>query len=83
MHKTRLDRYGSPIEKLKGEVGEKFKNVTTEANYCGDCYGAREGCCNSCEAVRLAYQEIGWSFSSPEKITQVIGFNLVCQGRLC
>jgi hypothetical protein len=30
------------------------------ADYCGPCYGAREGCCNSCDDVRTAYIAKGW-----------------------
>jgi hypothetical protein len=30
------------------------------ADYCGPCYGAREGCCNSCDEVRGAYVAKGW-----------------------
>ncbi len=51
-----------------------------DPNYCGDCYGGDpkiteenpKGCCNTCEAVREAYQRKGWSFSSPDNIDQCI-----------
>ena len=75
--KTRLDDKGVPLpasasrdrqselEKMKAQRG---------ADYCGSCYGGLEpesGCCNSCEDVRQAYVNRGWSFSNPDSIDQV------------
>jgi hypothetical protein len=33
-----------------------------QAGGCGNCYGAREGCCDSCQQVRDAYAAAGWHF---------------------
>lgn len=43
-------------------------------DYCGSCYGGIEpegGCCQTCEDVRQAYLNRGWSFSNPQTIDQV------------
>jgi 7-cyano-7-deazaguanine synthase in queuosine biosynthesis len=43
-------------------------------NYCGSCYGGVEpanGCCQTCEEVRQAYLDRGWSFQNPDAIEQV------------
>ncbi|KAI8915957.1 endoplasmic reticulum vesicle transporter-domain-containing protein [Gorgonomyces haynaldii] len=69
MHKTRLDANGRVIDKQLIEIGEQFKNSTS--GECGDCYGARPGCCNTCEEVRVAYQEQGWSFDV-ESVAQCV-----------
>ena len=65
-HKHRLSKDGIPI-------GEKFlapKKLNTTLkplppDYCGSCYGAvtngKPKCCNSCESVRKAYGDKGWS----------------------
>lgn len=41
---------------------------------CGNCYGAGKPgtiCCNSCEAVKTAYQQSGWRFM-PQNIAQCV-----------
>ncbi len=42
--------------------------------YCGSCYGGvppESGCCQTCDQVRTAYFDRGWSFSNPDNIEQV------------
>jgi len=50
-------------------------NEQRSADYCGSCYGGLttrgDGCCNSCDEVRQSYINRGWSFNSPESISQV------------
>jgi len=44
-------------------------------DYCGSCYGGVEpenGCCNTCEEVRQAYLNRGWSFGNPDSIDQCV-----------
>ncbi|KAJ5070557.1 endoplasmic reticulum-golgi intermediate compartment protein [Anaeramoeba ignava] len=36
---------------------------------CLSCYGAKEGCCNTCDSVKAAYFQRGWLFD-PKKISQ-------------
>jgi endoplasmic reticulum-Golgi intermediate compartment protein 3 len=75
--RTRLDRNGVPlpearITQLESEIVKQ--NAPMADGYCGSCYGGQEpegGCCNSCEAVREAYVNRGWSFSNPDSIEQV------------
>uniref|UniRef100_A0A0K0FDJ3 Endoplasmic reticulum-Golgi intermediate compartment protein 3 n=1 Tax=Strongyloides venezuelensis TaxID=75913 RepID=A0A0K0FDJ3_STRVS len=47
-------------------------NATTPLppNYCGSCYGASTGCCNTCDEVREAYQLRGWSIQNLDNIEQ-------------
>ncbi|KAJ6477317.1 Sec1 family-domain-containing protein [Mycena vitilis] len=74
--KARLDTQGKPVPnavsaELKNDL-EKM-NAGTDPNYCGSCYGGLEpegGCCNTCEQVRTAYVNRGWSFSNPDAIEQ-------------
>jgi len=50
-------------------------NEQKAADYCGSCYGGQEpegGCCNTCEDVRQAYVNKGWSFTNPDGIEQCI-----------
>ncbi|KAJ3238486.1 Endoplasmic reticulum-Golgi intermediate compartment protein 3 [Chytriomyces hyalinus] len=83
MMKSRLSPTGQHIEAEKGVIGEKHENPPTatttgavaDPNYCGDCYGGVKppnGCCNTCEDVRKAYTEKGWSFDKPEGIAQCV-----------
>ena len=75
--KTRLDTTGAPIPNShSAELRNKLDvmNDQTKDNYCGSCYGGvvpASGCCNTCEEVRQAYVNKGWSFSNPDSIEQV------------
>ncbi|KAI8800756.1 endoplasmic reticulum vesicle transporter-domain-containing protein [Cladochytrium replicatum] len=84
MFKVRLDNAGRAITKEKGSLGpnkeseavEKAKNITSAPGYCGSCYGGQppeSGCCNTCDEVRRAYLEKGWSFTNPEEVEQCVG----------
>jgi hypothetical protein len=74
--KMRLDEHGKMVPnsastELRNDV-EKMSQ-TKDPNYCGSCYGGMEpegGCCNTCEDVRTAYVNRGWSFSNPDSIDQ-------------
>jgi hypothetical protein len=75
--KVRLDRSGKEVPgshtaDLSADV-EKLSHTKKEG-YCGSCYGGLEpesGCCNTCEDVRMAYVNRGWSFTNPDAIEQV------------
>jgi len=74
--KSRLDSEGRPIRhaisaELKNDL-EKI-NESRGSDYCGSCYGGVEpegGCCQTCDDVRTAYMNRGWSFSNPEAVEQ-------------
>lgn len=75
--KARLDEKGV---RVPSAVSVELKNDLDKINsahdpdYCGSCYGGLEpegGCCNTCEDVRQAYVNRGWSFSNPDAIEQV------------
>jgi len=74
--KLRLDHLGHDIPnshnaELKSEV-DKLGSAKEPGN-CGSCYGGLEpesGCCNTCEEVRTAYVNRGWSFANPDAIEQ-------------
>ncbi|KAI0826786.1 Sec1-like protein [Trametes gibbosa] len=76
--KTRLDERGTAIPttvitELQNDL-DKI-NSQREGGYCGSCYGGVEpegGCCNTCEDVRLAYVNRGWSFNRPDSIEQCV-----------
>lgn len=76
--KTRLDSRGVPvptskITDLRNDVDRL--NEQRQAGYCGSCYGGiapENGCCNTCEEVRQAYVNRGWSFNSPDAIAQCV-----------
>lgn len=68
-----------PILSRVNEIEEVCKGLTKEeaeqGKPCGSCYGAlnqdnNQYCCNSCEAVRLAYAVKEWGFFDGEKIEQ-------------
>jgi len=63
---------GSRTTDLKNDV-EKHQE-SQDPNYCGSCYGGKppneSGCCNTCEEVRTAYTNKGWSFTNPDRIEQ-------------
>ena len=49
-------------------AAEKATAVAEPA--CGDCYGARAGCCNSCAEVREAYDRRRWALPDIDSIAQ-------------
>lgn len=75
--KTRLDDRGREVpnsrsSELKNDLDKM--NEQKGEGYCGSCYGGTEpegGCCQTCEDVRQAYVNRGWSFSTPDAIEQV------------
>ena len=75
--KTRLDEHGKPVEhatitELQNDLDRL--NEQRQNGYCGSCYGGVEpesGCCQTCDEVRQAYVNRGWSFNRPDSIEQV------------
>ncbi|KAG2071369.1 endoplasmic reticulum-derived transport vesicle ERV46 [Suillus decipiens] len=71
--KTGMDIPASREQDLRNEVD---KLAEQRANgYCGSCYGGQapeSGCCNTCEEVRQAYINMGWSFGNPDDIKQCV-----------
>jgi len=79
MVKTRLDAQLKRIEdaSMSNELKSELEKVAKQRGegYCGSCYGGVEpenGCCNTCEDVRQAYLNRGWSFANPDAIEQCI-----------
>jgi hypothetical protein len=80
--KQRLDRNGKNISEARPEKQEinvrnasAASEVSTAADAaqtkkCGSCYGAVEGCCNTCDEVREAYQLRGWQIEDITTIEQ-------------
>ncbi|KAJ7175975.1 Sec1 family-domain-containing protein [Mycena filopes] len=74
--KARLDTTGNPVPNaVSAELSNDLDKINSakDPDYCGSCYGGLEpenGCCNSCEDVRTAYVNRGWSFSNPDAIEQ-------------
>ncbi|KAF4617668.1 hypothetical protein D9613_005877 [Agrocybe pediades] len=74
--KTRLDHNGVIVPnsfsaELRNDLDKMHE--PRKDGYCGSCYGGLEpegGCCNTCEDVRQAYVNRGWSFSNPDAIEQ-------------
>jgi hypothetical protein len=74
--KVRLDQQGVMVPnsysaELRNDL-DKMNDAKKEG-YCGSCYGGMEpenGCCNTCEEVRTAYVNRGWSFANPDAIEQ-------------
>lgn len=61
LFKQRLDTAGRVLESFAEEVNKEQAPVAElPKDYCGPCFGAREGCCNSCDDVVAAYSERGW-----------------------
>ncbi|KAH7912553.1 Sec1 family-domain-containing protein [Hygrophoropsis aurantiaca] len=76
MLKKRLDHNGQQVQGARmGELRNEIDKLAEQRSqgYCGSCYGGQEpesGCCNSCEDVRQAYVNKGWSFGNPDGIEQ-------------
>lgn len=77
--KFRLTKNGKEIkiEDSEGPSGKSFDELTlpVEGQKCESCYGAlkqdnNERCCNSCEAVKVAYAQKMWGFYDGSNIEQ-------------
>jgi hypothetical protein len=74
--KHRLDQHGQLIPKSSlSDLGNDLEKLHSSRSdtYCGSCYGGQEpasGCCNTCDEVRQAYVNRGWSFAEPDLIEQ-------------
>ncbi|CCM04126.1 uncharacterized protein FIBRA_06287 [Fibroporia radiculosa] len=75
--KTRLNEKGIPLQSLakSAELRNDLDKINEQRgdNYCGSCYGGQAppgGCCNTCDQVRQAYIDRGWSFTRPDSIEQ-------------
>ncbi|KAK4747866.1 hypothetical protein SAY87_014452 [Trapa incisa] len=68
---VRRDKIGATkIEKPLQKHGGRLQR---DEKYCGTCYGAEtsdEQCCNSCEEVRQAYKNKGWSLAYMDSVDQ-------------
>ena len=74
--KTRLNPQGEAIEDVSATLGSDLDKAVAGRGegFCGSCYGGTvppSGCCNTCEEVRQAYVNRGWSFGNPDSIDQV------------
>jgi hypothetical protein len=75
--KTRLSAAGTvvtaaQIADLHNDIEKMNEKPSSED--CGSCYGGEppeNGCCNTCDDVREAYNRRGWSFANPGAIGQV------------
>lgn len=78
IRKTRLTDAGVPVPNASsGELRNELDKLNEQnaQGYCGSCYGGTPpegGCCNTCDQVRQAYVEKGWSFTNPDGIEQCI-----------
>ena len=60
--KQRINMLGMPLQEAELEPINKTHNKTEETTEttaiksCGSCYGAKEGCCDTCADVRDAYR---------------------------
>jgi hypothetical protein len=78
--KVRLEPSGQPIPNshssdLESDVA---RNNAERPGYCGSCFGAEteeNQCCNTCDSVREAYVNRGWSFGNPDGIEQCVKEN--------
>ena len=81
--KTRLTDVGVPVpNSVSGELRNELDKLNEQKanDYCGSCYGGdppEGGCCNTCDQVRQAYVNKGWSFGNPDGIEQVGSVNFL------
>ena len=77
MYKQRLTANGKSIGAFDQDaVGKNVKHENADklpANYCGSCYGADTDltrCCNTCIALKKAYQAKGWGLTDAVKSSE-------------
>ena len=74
LFKTRLGEDGTRIDMTKMDVGYNYDPPPED--YCGPCYGGKstreDGCCNTCQDVRDAYQANGWAIGDYNAMEQCV-----------
>ncbi|KAI0916909.1 hypothetical protein AcW1_007767 [Taiwanofungus camphoratus] len=76
--KTRLTDRGMPVPNAQSnELRNDLDKLNEQrgSGYCGSCFGGQpppSGCCNTCDEVRQAYVDRGWSFNRPDSIEQCV-----------
>ena len=57
--RLKMERYDSNYNKInqKHFPKENANKTVNSDNYCGSCYGVKEGCCNTCRDVRKAFKK--------------------------
>ncbi|KAI6217314.1 Endoplasmic reticulum-Golgi intermediate compartment protein 3 [Aphelenchoides fujianensis] len=72
--KIRLDANGGNItgaQPIKQNINTNSTEATpTQEALCGSCYGAAQGCCNTCDDVKAAYEVRGWTIENLLEIEQ-------------
>ena len=78
--KKRYDKDGNPVDvdARREDLDDKTadKDNSTASKDCGSCYGAEteeRPCCNTCEDVRKAYREYGWTLTDSDHVVQCKG----------
>ncbi|KAG5519719.1 hypothetical protein PMAC_001876 [Pneumocystis sp. 'macacae'] len=70
--KNRLDKNGVFINSTSiNTLNFQQPTKVLPSDYCGSCYGAREGCCNTCEDVINAYIANNWPIPNKRSFEQV------------
>jgi endoplasmic reticulum-Golgi intermediate compartment protein 3 len=70
MHKTRISKDETILgNKMKISVNRATRErelglEPLPKDYCGSCYGAKDGCCNTCEELKEAYTAKGWAWKA-------------------
>eukprot|EP00189_Rhodosorus_marinus_P010713 CAMPEP_0184740444 /NCGR_PEP_ID=MMETSP0315-20130426/3470_1 /TAXON_ID=101924 /ORGANISM="Rhodosorus marinus, Strain UTEX LB 2760" /LENGTH=368 /DNA_ID=CAMNT_0027210129 /DNA_START=192 /DNA_END=1298 /DNA_ORIENTATION=- len=90
LYKIRTDQSGEPIvDQQKDKVvpktsmrESKDKELEGDEMYCGSCYGASSGCCNSCDEVKEAYEARGWMVIDLKEIEQCVKEGAVVDNEL-
>ncbi|KAI6205300.1 Endoplasmic reticulum-Golgi intermediate compartment protein 3 [Aphelenchoides besseyi] len=72
--KIRLDANGNNItgaSPIRQSINVNSSEAApTKEVICGSCYGASEGCCNTCDDVKAAYEIRGWTIENLLEIEQ-------------
>lgn len=70
--KNRLDKNGIFINSTSiNTLNFQQPTKVLPSDYCGSCYGAKEGCCNTCEDVINAYIANNWPIPNKRTFEQV------------
>jgi len=54
------------------QPGEGDGGLALPEDYCGSCFGARDGCCQTCREVTEAYTAKGWSAEDIRKTAEQV-----------
>lgn len=62
--------------------GDGDLDLDLPEDYCGSCFGAKDGCCQTCREVTDAYTAKGWTVHDIRKTAEQVRLAIIAESLL-